>query len=668
MNAYRHFHNVIQPAEKNWIDKRRQQANLPNNDEINGLALSGGGIRSATVNLGVLQALEKHQQFKHIDIMSSVSGGGYIASSLTWFKSKLEQTFPFGSCRQDNQKQAGSIINWIRSHANFLTPGYGINKTSLITAIFTGTLINLLIILPVFILLVYEALLPLNNFFDNGLAHTFNTFTLLRYLGIATLYLTFLLIISTALSTGLSKHRTRTTENLRKAVSLSFSCTFLFLFLGCIPLIHTTVDQVTDKIAHASISVSALGVLITWISGRNVNKYSTTIMVNIGLFVCCLGFFVLIYHNALHWHNSESLYVYQLFMTLIGLSLVLAFVCNINLVSMHGYYRNRLRDAFMPFELPATDTYPEKKISTWQQAQNCYLKDIPISDAPYHIINCNIELTGSKKPKYATRAGDCFILSPLFCGATSTGYEKTSQYYNGNIDLASACAISGAAIATNTSKTRSKTLNFVLGMLNLRLGCWLPNPKFHQNGKPLIRPLWYFYMFRDIFGKGLNENQKHIHLSDGGHFENLGVYELVRRKCRTILSVDASADTHFAFASLAKMIELIRVDFGAKLSINVDDLLPGENGFSKKPYAIGKITYHDGSHGDFIYIKSCLIASLNADIYGYKQQNPDFPNQSTANQFFDEFQFEAYRELGFQLTHRLLTEHPEIFNKNNKKE
>ncbi len=154
--TYHHnnYDEAMQQAELTWLKNRREQALLPkiNKDNINGLALSGGGIRSAVFNLGVLQALENHQKLKQVDVLSSVSGGGYIASALTWFSAKISQQFPFGSRREDHDKLGGSVINWLRAHSSFLTPGNGINKMSLFTAIFTGSLINLLILLPISIL------------------------------------------------------------------------------------------------------------------------------------------------------------------------------------------------------------------------------------------------------------------------------------------------------------------------------------------------------------------------------------------------------------------------------------------------------------------------------------------------------------------------------------
>lgn len=667
--TYHHnnYDEAMQQAELTWLKNRREQALLPNinKDNINGLALSGGGIRSAVFNLGVLQALENHQKLKQVDVLSSVSGGGYIASALTWFSSKMPDKFPFGSRREDHDQLGGSVINWLRAHSSFLTPGNGINKMSLFTAIFTGSLINLLILLPISILIIYFANLPIPT-----LSQLINTdkvvsfFDVLRVSSSALMIMSIAFILLTALSTGVNGLKNKSTENCRRCVTLLFSWGILLFMLSLIPIIHRYFEQFTEWVVHASFSVSLFGILLTWLSSSQItskkNSLLKSLIINLGLLLACLGFFIITFHYANQWQHSHGENFTYVFIGLLSLSFILALTCNINLISMHGYYRNRLRDAFMPYQVPNTHDCSQYKIATWQDSQACYLANLPNNQAPLHIINCNVELTGSKQPKYRNRAGDCFSFTPLFTGSNATGYTATKNYQNGEMDLATACAISGAAIATNTLQTRSKTLNFLLGLLNLRLGCWLPNPHKRQTSKWHLKPLWYLYMFRDMFGAGLTEKQKYIHLSDGGHFENLAVYELVRRRCATIIASDAGADPLFQFKDLAKLTEMIRVDFGAKLTIDTSPLLPDEQGISAAAYVIGEITYRCGAKAQFIYIKATLQTELSADVLGYKNQNPTFPDQSTIDQFFDELQFEAYRELGFQITHRLLKQQPQL--------
>ena len=659
MDSYQKgFNQTIVQDEFSWLKARRTAANLANveQEDTAGISLSGGGIRSAVFNLGALQALEKHRKLSRFDYLSTVSGGGYIASSLTWFKSRFAKQFPFGTDRKDHSKVGGSVLSWFRANSNYLTPGNGINKVSLLTALLTGTLINLLIILPIFILVLYLLNLPI-PFIENTfpMEHPCG-FHLIEIAGTALMSLSFIFMLLTALSTSFSSATgSRRTEKLRRCVSTLFSWGVLFILIGFTPLYHLYFEQFSQWLVHASFSMSLFGVLVSWFGARksqekNSSAFLTSLLINLGLIVSSLGVFIACFHMVKDW-SAIAIELYPMLL----ISVILAIGCNINLVSMHSFYRNRLRDAFMPYTIPDDDYCQSIDVSSWEEAQHCQLAKLTPSDMPYHLINCNIELWGSKQSKYRNRGCDSFILSPLYCGALSTGYAKSNDYMDGNMDLASACAISGAAVATNTREFRSKALNFLLALLNLRLGCWLNNPKSINQKAPFFeKPWWYVYMFRDMFGRGLHENKQYIHLSDGGHFENLGIYELVRRKCKLIFAFDAGADPLYQFGDLARATELIRVDFGAKLTIDVSPLTPSAENYCTTAWVKGEITYNDGSKATLIYIKPCFLKGLSEDVNGYHRKYPTFPHQCTTDQFFDEVQFEAYRELGFQITHKLL--------------
>jgi len=649
--------------ESAWLEKRTSKSNKT----LTGLALSGGGIRSATFNLGVLQALEKHQILKNVDITSSVSGGGYIASCLSWFQQKKGQ-FPFGTQRQDHGKLGGAVLAWLRSHACFLTPGDGINKLSLFTALFTGTFINLFILLPLFIGLFFLLAIDFSSFqLPLKKQHDTNLFGIATLLGFSGIGLCIVLMICAALSTRLNGLKNQATEKIRYLLTKVTQWSIFFIIIGHLPLLHDKVESFTDKIAHGSVTVSIvsalLSLLLIWRGDRTEKGQSigSVILVKLLIYTFCLSVFIFTYHLARYWLIPEEYFLPLPFILWTLTSVVLALLCDINLISMHGYYRNRLRDTFMPTDVPKTDGQGSFEIAEggWQESQLCYLAQFTQNKGPYHIINCNVELVDSKHPKYKNRNGDNFTFTPVMSGSSATGYISTKRYMSGKVDLASVTAISGAAVATNTSHTQGVALNFIMALFNLRLGCWYPNPKATLAHKER-KPLWYHCIFRDMFGKGLDENRRFIHLSDGGHFENLGAYELFKRKAKLIISIDAGADPDFKFHDLAKLTELIRVDFGAKLALDTSPLVPDGKGFSQTAWVIGDISYEDGSKGKFIYVKSAMLTQLSPDIVGYKHENPTFPDQTTADQFFDEYQFEAYRELGFQITHRMLTRDPAI--------
>lgn len=160
-----------------------------------------------------------------------------------------------------------------------------------------------------------------------------------------------------------------------------------------------------------------------------------------------------------------------------------------------------------------------------------------------------------------------------------------------------------------------------------------------------------------------NEENRLIEFTDGGHFENLGMYELIRRRLSLIIVRDGAADPEFKFTDLANVVEKVRVDFGTLLKLDIKPLIPGESAdpgcgvrCAERRFAVGEILYPDGSEGMLIYLKTTFTKEMYPDVLSYKKHNRQFPDQTTADQFFDEKQFEAYRELGYFLA-KTMTEY-----------
>ena len=158
------------------------------------------------------------------------------------------------------------------------------------------------------------------------------------------------------------------------------------------------------------------------------------------------------------------------------------------------------------------------------------------------------------------------------------------------------------------------------------------------------------WIFRELFGF-TKADSKYVNISDGGHFENLGVYELVRRRCRFIIVSDAGADPRCEFEDLAGLIRKCRADFGIDIEIDVSKLRRGDGKASGVHCAVGTIRYDHveptAPVGTLIYIKPSLTGDEPADIQNYAGKHPDFPHQATLDQFFNESQFESYRALGY---------------------
>jgi hypothetical protein len=381
----------------------------------------------------------------------------------------------------------------------------------------------------------------------------------------------------------------------------------------------------------------ATGAASLWRSRRSGQSSGLAV---VGLSMLLYGGFTALYHLA---HHTDLLAT-NAFYWWVATSLVLACVCDINAISMHSYYRSRLAAAF----LPEVRT-PQSHLDTDSHPMMFRLSDVSArSGTPYPIINTTLNTTSSKNATYRARNGESFSLSPLYCGSPATGYRRTSEYLRGELTLSTAFAISGAAVDPDMSETRARPISFLMTLLNVRLGFWTDNPRHVI--RSLRWPAWYGLMFREMLGMGLSETNQKIHLADGGHFENLGLYELLRRRCRYIIVSDAGADPDCSLADLGQAVQRARADLGADVQICGDRLASErEDGLHEHIHLLGTVTYADGSHGEILYLKALLRKDLTADIYAYWRLNPAFPNQPTDNQFFGEMQFDSYRELGRQL-------------------
>jgi hypothetical protein len=137
-----------------------------------------------------------------------------------------------------------------------------------------------------------------------------------------------------------------------------------------------------------------------------------------------------------------------------------------------------------------------------------------------------------------------------------------------------------------------------------------------------------------------------VNLSDGGHIENLGIYELLRRRCKLIIAIDGEADPDMTFSGLKTLIRYAQIDFGIRIRMDVADLTRNDAGYTKAHFILGEIDYGDGQTGYLLYIKSSLTGNERDYILDYRQSHSAFPHETTADQFFNEAQFEAYRALG----------------------
>jgi hypothetical protein len=184
---------------------------------------------------------------------------------------------------------------------------------------------------------------------------------------------------------------------------------------------------------------------------------------------------------------------------------------------------------------------------------------------------------------------------------------------------------------------------FYMILFNIRLNLWMPNP----NPQYAVRkiPIWPYYFLKEFVPLNKETNSQ-VNLSDGGHYENLGIYPLLKRRCRLIIVSDASSDPDYKMKNLANLNRKARIDLGINVELDMTPLRPKRNGYVEKNYVKGIIHYPNDQNGILFYIKTSMTGKEPEDLLSYRRENPSFPDETTANQFFNEAQFESYRKLG----------------------
>jgi Patatin-like phospholipase len=335
--------------------------------------------------------------------------------------------------------------------------------------------------------------------------------------------------------------------------------------------------------------------------------------------------------------------------------LLLGVIVSFNWTSLHGFYRAQLRRTFVA---PITEAGGAEREPKLQELANAR------EGLPYHLLSGSIDLGPEEGPP--DRMTTDFLFSKLYCGCPELGFCKTEEYRNGETELSSAVAISGGAISPLT--THELLLRIMFLITNFRLGQWLPNPGKPTPWAPKFVPL--LRLLRGWLWPPPLKDRKFVFVADGGFHENLGIEALLDRRCRLIIASDAGADPNFLFEDFVKLYRHCRMHGIQFVSLGkmeeplaMKDIIPSEvparGPFTRQHRVLGLIRYPpkapetQGVTALFIYVKSSISDPETIDVRQYRAKHPDFPHESTVNQFFDAEQFEAYRELGERIGKKL---------------
>jgi hypothetical protein len=766
------------------LREERQDLGLPSGEDQlaepqgAGLAISGGGIRSASFALGIVQTFlnekpaeakrEDERCFDRFDYLSTVSGGGYIGSAVSWLK------FHYGKSgdwrRQLGDRDRGTRtaefradkaepavennftwLDFFRQHGYYLQPS-SMSVMSLVGVALRGMLITLTVYTAILALILWAlqvggVLVP-DGTLQNWPGHPTRIESWMLFLGliITGAFLLFgiaswlgsiptraVLILGPlppvgfifaavsvlrldegwplnpdglhwrwpvgvglllaalaclvllwwafgdreAMKSGsqvVHKWQYRVRILYQQLLGPLLTGFLLTLAVWSVPYVYRLIGEQLGGLS-AGLSSSLLGVLgavYQFLIGRDKKVTSSgfsTLRILITATLLVYGILLVAY-----WVVRAGTPVAPMIagvavplLAIIGFAGVFAgFVVNANYIGIGRMYRDRLMELFMPNKEAIV-------LNQWKRAGDAdqfslvrLVDESGKPQRPLHLVNCNVVMVGAKQDRFRGRGGDSFVLSSRFSGSSATGWTKTSNLGDGHFTLATAVASSGAAASPHTGVagrgiTRNALVSLLLSLTNVRLGYWIRNPHA-SGGKQRYWHKWFPPNLlapgirQGLFGSGTTENAFFIELTDGGHFDNTGLYELIRRRVKVIVLSQGSCDLHYTKDDLANAIERVRVDFGVHIRFKnptypLHAVKPKELGAAaERGWALGTIRYPNSEEtGVLLYLQASPVAGMNADTESYWRRNVDFPNQTTADQFFDEEQLEAYRELGMAI-------------------
>ena len=614
-----------------------------------GLALSGGGIRSASIALGVLQALHAHGLLERVDYLSTVSGGGY--TGIGWLARAAEaggrEGFPYAEGRP--------AFAWLRNRAAYLLPpGAGPLLTALamlLRKLVANALATLAWVAMLAVGLATLVLLLRAAGFSgtDALAPVFLTGAVLA----AGFSLASALLESQQARSEAPHERSARLDRLARNV---FVGTGAAVLLALQPWLVEAIGAWGWRIevpanlgqlaGQAGTAIAGLGSLMAALGlGARMRGWWAGLLTDLLALLLLLLLYVLALSLASLLVERAVIALLPLFGTMAGAALLISafrFVSP-NATSLHPFYRARLADTFMG-EAAAprlSELLPER------------------TGGPFPVVNGALNGVVSAEEARRGRSVGPFSMTPLDSGSRTLGYCRTAalERLAQRFDAASAMALSAAAVAGNQPALGGAN-RFSRYLFNLRTGRWLPSPHAVRAGKGLPLAWSPAWQIQELFGnRRVDPAHRVVLISDGGHYENLGITALLHRRCGFLIVVDAEADPGMHFSGLATATRLARLDVvdaatgeGAELCVDPDGLGHDRaTGRVRTHFVLGHARYPAAAGGGtapVLYIKASLDGQEPLDVREYGTRHPSFPHETTADQFFSEEQFEAYRALG----------------------
>jgi hypothetical protein len=701
-----------------------------------GICVSGGGIRSACVALGALQALQQENELQKADYLVSVSGGGYTAGAYQLARTERPGPLPDGTepatvTSDDVFRPGMPEEDHVRRHSSYVADTRAEWATALGTLL-RGVLANLALLAATVVALggllyLFYRVTPIINVAE--LAPRTTDGQAPPPLPAVSPGVLAALVVALALTVltygtgvaGFWKHRT-VARHLTGAAKTITTLTLVLAGFGLLPLVFWASARLTWSLglgghhfAPAGIGTALLtyaGALIgiLWRSRGQISKEigsvrtrlgggkgamkgiagGLTQRIVVGLTVLMLAAVFLL---LLGWTATTAARWGAIFWWALAVGLLLvAVLLDQTWLGLHPFYRRRLASAFSVRRvqkqrgvLRALRYDYDDETTTL----STYGRRPGTGDFPQVIFAGAANLSGSGLTPPGRRAVS-YTMSSDWIGGPQIGWVRTAAVDHGrgqlsrDITVQAAVAISGAAFASAMG-SQSRAYQTFFALTNARLGAWLPNPGYLADHLDAAKPAWTApqpprkrrlqYLLREIVGSYPDDNPL-LFVTDGGHYENLGLVELLRHRCGFIYCIDASGDAPPLAATLAHAMTLAYEELGVTITLDApyalvagggEPLLPKDplSGLSGRLSAssvlTGTIAYPaveglPASTGKLVVAKASLTPDMPYEVLAYAQSNPVFPHDSTADQWFDVGQFDAYQAMGRHIGHAAAAE------------
>lgn len=658
-----------------------------------GISMSGGGIRSAAYSLGVYQRLAEDGLVVRARYLSAVSGGGYLAAALAISHAlsppELVAHGPAPWCRRSPEEDR------LRRNLAYLAPGNA-GRLWLAANLAYGLILNLLPLLLSSFLLgrIYGlALHAVAQGITTSKLQSAPIIAAAEASGVMTFLAIAVVGIRRFRDRGRSRPRYARSPRAERYAAVCLTAALILAALGvvCPIAVHMIAQQtkIIGLLQHIGLAgeqawvrqgvlgVGCIGasllaglVAVALLQRRRLRKFRGMLALAGGLGILLTPFLLATGTAAQRGARGTN----ALNSVLCGLVLLILAVFSHNRrYSMHLFYRERIQTAFATYRRADVSGEPRIEIQEISHDSPVLLSDVAernrrnsADGRPFpELIMCAAVAVRDRESAFEA-AADYFTFEGHRSGnerlgllVDTTALEEDDWVGAGGLTLPSLMAISGAAVSPIMGRYTVPAFRLLMALMNVRLGVWIPNPAkatverkrdLRKVGK-VIDYLWRgwlepggWWVLREALGLA-GVRARYLHVSDGGHWENLGMVELLRRHCTHVVVIDASGDP--SLTDVARAISIARNELGVEVHLDLANFVTTDGDLPASPVAVGSIHYADGDVGDIYYLRCALWPEAPTDLAIYAEHDRPFPLHPTSNQFMPGDRFDAYRALGW---------------------